>query len=191
MIMGHNMSDVDSIGAGIGIYRAAKISGKKAHIVVNEITSSVKPLMDRFRDNPEYEQDIFINNERALEIIDPNTVLVVVDVNRPSYTECPDLLQISRHIVVLDHHRQTREVIDNAVLSYVEPYASSACEMVAEVLQYYEDNLRLRQLDAEALYAGIVIDTNNFMNKTGVRTFEAAAYLRRCGADVTLSLIHI
>ncbi|RZS94364.1 DHH family phosphoesterase [Cuneatibacter caecimuris] len=185
MIMGHNMSDVDSIGAGIGIYRAAKISGKKAHIVVNEITSSVKPLMDRFRDNPEYEQDIFINNERALEIIDPNTVLVVVDVNRPSYTECPDLLQISRHIVVLDHHRQTREVIDNAVLSYVEPYASSACEMVAEVLQYYEDNLRLRQLDAEALYAGIVIDTNNFMNKTGVRTFEAAAYLRRCGADVT------
>ena len=185
MIMGHNMSDVDSVGAGIGIYRAAKISGKRAHIVVNEITSSVKPLMDRFKDNPEYDQDLFINNDKALEMMDPNTVLVVVDVNRPSYTECPRLLEISKHIVVLDHHRQSREVISNAVLSYVEPYASSACEMVAEVLQYYADNLKLKQLDAEALYAGIVIDTNNFLNKTGVRTFEAAAYLRRCGADVT------
>ncbi|HIS55894.1 MAG TPA: DHH family phosphoesterase [Candidatus Fimimorpha excrementavium] len=185
IIMGHWISDVDCIGAAIGIYRAAKTSGKKANIVVNNVSSSVKPLMERFYSNPDYEEDLFINNETALERMDANTLLVVVDTNRPSYTECPDLLKKAQNIVVLDHHRQTREVIENAVLSYVEPYASSTCEMVAEILQYYSEDLKIKSIDADAIYAGIVIDTNNFMNKTGVRTFEAAAFLRRNGADVT------
>ena len=176
---------MDCIGAAIGIYRAAKTSGKKANIVVNNVSSSVKPLMERFYSNPDYEEDLFINNEMALERMDANTLLVVVDTNRPSYTECPELLKKAQNIVVLDHHRQTREVIDNAVLSYVEPYASSTCEMVAEILQYYSEDLKIKSIDADAIYAGIVIDTNNFMNKTGVRTFEAAAFLRRNGADVT------
>lgn len=185
IIMGHWISDVDCVGSAIGIYRAAKTSGKKANIVVNNVSSSVKPLMERFYSNPDYEEDLFINNEIALERMDSNTLLVVVDTNRPSYTECPELLKKAQNIVVLDHHRQTRDVIDNAVLSYVEPYASSACEMVAEILQYYSEDLKIKSIDADAIYAGIVIDTNNFMNKTGVRTFEAAAFLRRNGADVT------
>ena len=126
LIMGHKISDVNSVGSAIGIYRAAKYSGKRAHIVLNTITASIKPLIDRFNDSPDYEEDLFINSERALELIDSNTVLVVVDVNRPSYTECPELLTKTPHIVVLDHHRQTREFVENAVLSYVEPYASSA-----------------------------------------------------------------
>lgn len=185
IIMGHWISDVDCVGAAIGIYRAAKTSGKRANIVVNNVSSSVKPLMERFYSNPDYEEDLFIDNETALERMNANTLLVVVDTNRPSYTECPELLKKAQNIVVLDHHRQTRDVIDNAVLSYVEPYASSACEMVAEILQYYSEDLKIKSIDADAIYAGIVIDTNNFMNKTGVRTFEAAAFLRRNGADVT------
>jgi c-di-AMP phosphodiesterase-like protein len=116
--------------------------------------------------------------------VDDDTLLMVVDVNRPSYTECPDLLNLTKTIVVFDHHRQTNEVISNAVLSYVEPYASSACEMVAEVLQYTNETVELRATEADAMYAGILVDTDNFVQKTGARTFEAAAYLRRKGADV-------
>ena len=123
--------------------------------------------------------------EEAKEIVDNNTVVVVVDTNKPSYTECEDLLSKTKTIVVLDHHRQGAEVISNAVLSYIEPFASSACEMVAEILQYFSDEIRIYNIEADALYAGIVIDTDNFTSKTGVRTFEAAAFLRRCGADVT------
>lgn len=118
-------------------------------------------------------------------MVDENSMVVVVDTNRPSYTECPELLKMTRTIVVLDHHRQGSEVIQNAVLSYIEPYASSACEMVAEILQYFAEGVRVKNIEADSLYAGIMIDTNNFMAKTGVRTFEAAAFLRRCGADVT------
>ena len=120
----------------------------------------------------------------AAEWADANWMLVVVDVNRPSITEAPELLKQVRTIVVLDHHRQSSEIIDNAVLSYVEPYASSTCEMVAEVLQYIDDGIKIRPAEADAMYAGIVIDTNNFLNQAGVRTFEAAAFLRRNGADV-------
>ena len=111
-------------------------------------------------------------------------MLVVVDVNRPSITECPELLHTCKSIVVLDHHRQGAETIENATLSYVEPYASSACEMVTEILQYIKEGIRLRVKEANSMYAGIIVDTNNFTTKTGVRTFEAAAYLRRNGADV-------
>ena len=185
LIMGHQMSDIDSFGAAIGIYRIAVALNKKAHIVINQVTSSVQPMMDRFLDNPEYPEDLFLKGPQAAELVDNNTMLVVVDVNRPSITDAPELLKMVKTIVVLDHHRQSSEVITNAVLSYVEPYASSTCEMVAEVLQYIADGIRIKSAEADTMYAGIVIDTNNFTNQTGVRTFEAAAYLRRSGADVT------
>ena len=184
VIMGHAIGDVDSLGAAIGVYRIAKTLEKKAYIVLNEVTSAIRPMLERFRDNPEYEEDMFISGARAQEIVNDNVLLVVVDVNRPVQTECKELLELTKTIVILDHHRQTGEAID-AVLSYIEPYASSSCEMVAEILQYIGEGLKLKPLEADAMYAGMMIDTNNFMTKTGVRTFEAAAYLRRNGADVT------
>lgn len=183
IIMGHKTGDVDCFGAAIGVYRIAKSLGRKAYIVINEVTSSVRPIMHRFTTNGEYEEDMFLDSQKAMEIVDYNTLVVVVDVHRPNMTECPELLEKTRNIVVLDHHRQSGDVIQNAVLSYIEPYASSACEMVAEILQYVEENLKLKPMEADALYAGMLIDTNNFQTKTGVRTFEAAAFLRRCGAD--------
>ncbi|NBH71514.1 DHH family phosphoesterase [Clostridiaceae bacterium] len=185
LIMGHKLGDIDSFGSSLGIYRIATSLNKKSHIVINEVTTSVQPMMDRFLGNPEYPEDLFLNGAQAAELVDNNTMLVVVDVNRPSITDAPELLHMVKTIVVLDHHRQSSEVISNAVLSYVEPYASSACEMVAEVLQYIADDIRIKPPEADAMYAGIVIDTLNFTNQTGVRTFEAAAFLRRNGADVT------
>jgi len=185
VIMGHKIGDVDSFGAAIGVYRIAKTLNKKAHIVINEVTTTVRPMISRFIGNAEYEEDMFLNSDQAKEMVDMNTLVIVVDVNRPSYTECPELLDLTRTIVILDHHRQTGEAVENAVLSYIEPYASSTCEMVAEVLQYIGEGLKLKQAEADALYAGIIIDTDNFLTKTGVRTFEAAAFLRRNGADVT------
>ena len=184
-VMGHRMGDVDSFGASVGIYRVAKALAKKAHIILNDVTSSMQPMVEMFRNNDEYEDDMIINNAQALEMVGGNAVLVVVDVNKPSITECPELLKRCKSVVVLDHHRQGAEVIENATLSYIEAYASSACEMVSEILQYISDNLRLRPEEADCMYSGMMIDTNNFMTKTGVRTFEAAAFLRRNGADVT------
>lgn len=184
-VMGHRIGDVDSFGASVGIYRIAEALDKKAHIVLNDVTASMQPVVEMFRDNEDYEEDMIINNQQALEMVGNNAVLVVVDVNKPSITECPELLKRCKSIVVLDHHRQGTEIIENATLSYIEAYASSACEMVSEILQYISDNLRLRPEEAACMYSGIMIDTNNFMTKTGVRTFEAAAFLRRNGADVT------
>lgn len=185
LIMGHRLGDIDSFGASVGIYRIATALDKRAHIVINDVTSSVRPMMERFTESAGYPADMFLTGEEAAETVDAGTMLVVVDVNRPSITEAPQLLKMIKTIVVLDHHRQGSEIIDNAVLSYVEPYASSACEMVAEVLQYIADGIKMKPQEADALYAGIVIDTNYFNNQTGVRTFEAAAFLRRNGADVT------
>lgn len=184
-VMGHRMGDVDSFGASVGIYRIAKTMEKKAHIVLNDVTSSTQPMVDMFLHNEEYAEDMIINNMQALEMVGNNAVLVVVDVNKPSITECPELLKRCKSVVVLDHHRQGTEIIENATLSYIEAYASSACEMVSEILQYISDDLKLRSEEADCMYSGIMIDTNNFMTKTGVRTFEAAAFLRRNGADVT------
>ena len=185
LIMGHKLSDSDAFGSAIGIYRIATALNKKAHVIINEVTTSVQPMMNRFLDNPDYPEDLFLTGAQAAELVDASTMLVVVDVNRPSITDAPELLKLVKTIVVMDHHRQSSEVISNAVLSYVEPYASSACEMVAEVLQYIADGIKIKAAEADAMYAGIVIDTNNFTNQTGVRTFEAAAFLRRNGADVT------
>jgi c-di-AMP phosphodiesterase-like protein len=185
LIMGHRLSDADAFGSAVGISCIARALGRKPHIVINDITTSVKPLVELFRDRNTYDEDFIINSSEALELADSNTVLVVVDVNKPSITECPELLKSCRTVVVLDHHRQSSEVIDNATLSYVEPYASSACEMVAEVVQYIAGTVKVRSNEADCMYSGIMVDTNNFTAKTGVRTFEAAAFLRRCGADVT------
>ena len=184
-IMGHRMGDADSFGAAVGIYCIANSMGKRATIVLNTITQSLQPIVDLFTDNPDYDSDFIMNSEQALEAVGNNAVLVCVDINKPSITECPELLKCCKAIVVLDHHRQGEETIENATLSYVEPFASSACEMVAEVLQYVENGIKLKSCEADALYGGIVMDTNNFVAKTGVRTFEAAAFLRRSGADVT------
>ncbi len=185
LVMGHRMADVDSFGAAVGIYRVAQALGRKAHIVLNETSSTMQPLVDLFKNHSEYDADMILNSQQAIELAGNNTVLVVVDVNKPSLTECPDLLRFCKSVVVLDHHRQGVETIENATLSYVEPYASSACEMVSEILQYTYDNIKIRPEEADCMYSGIMIDTNNFMTKTGVRTFEAAAFLRRNGADVT------
>ena len=183
VVMGHSIGDVDSFGACVGIYRIAKTLNRKAHIVVDEVNSSVKPIMERFY-SKDYESDLLIDGEEAKELVDESTLLVIVDVNKGSYTECPDLIDMAQSVVVIDHHRQAGDAITKALLFYIEPYASSACEMVAEISQYIGNGLRLRPAEAEAMYAGIMIDTNYFTDKAGVRTFEAMAYLRRSGADV-------
>lgn len=184
-IMGHKLGDVDSFGSAVGVYCIARALDKKASIILNDVTPSLKPLVDLFANNEEQYPGMLVNGENALMTVGNNAALVVVDTNKPSLCECADILKYCKAIVVLDHHRQGEEIIDNATLSYVEPYASSASEMVAEILQYIDEGVRLSGIEADALYSGIMIDTNNFMTKTGVRTFEAAAYLRRSGADVT------
>ena len=184
-VMGHKIADIDSFGAAIGIYCAARQLGKKAQIVIDEVNTTLRPLKECFTPENGYPDDMFIPSQLALDEIDSHTALIVVDTTRPSYTECPNLLNRAKAIVVFDHHRQCEDVVKNAVLSYTEPYASSTCEMIAEVLQYFDEDIKLSTQEADAIYAGILIDTNNFVSKTGVRTFEAAAYLRRCGAEVT------
>ena len=184
MIMGHKLGDPDSFGAAVGIYRIAKTLGKQAHIIINERTVSIEQILRLFEDNPEYGKDFIISSQQALEMVTDNACVVVVDVNTPGRTECPDLLTRCKSIVVLDHHRAGKDIIEGATLSYVEGYASSACEMVAEVVQYTGENIRLRPEEADAMYGGIVVDTDGFVNRAGVKTFEAAAFLRRSGADV-------
>lgn len=184
LVMGHKITDIDAFGAAVGVYVAARELGKEARIVVDTVTSSLRPLVSLFTGDRGYPEHMIISPEEALQIVDKHTLVVVVDTNRPNYTVAPDLLNRTRHIVVFDHHRQGEEVVQNPVLSYIEPYASSACEMIAEVLQYFSEKVQLRPTEADCIYAGILIDTDNFAAKVGVRTFEAAAYLRRNGADV-------
>lgn len=185
IVMGHKITDIDSLGACVGVCRAALQAGKPVHIVLGVVNSSIKLWVDLLKDSKDYDDDLFISHEKAVELTNQNTAVVVVDTNRPSMAECEELLYLTKTIVVLDHHRQGTENIENAALSYIEPSASSACEMISEILQYYDDGIRVKPLEADCMYAGIIIDTNNFVAKTGIRTFEAAAYLRRCGADVT------
>lgn len=185
LIMGHNLPDIDSFGSALGIYIIAKKFGKEAHIVFGEISSSVRPFMNRFIDKEEYPDDMLIKKEEAENYLTASTVVIVVDVNRPQRTECPQLLDKCKTIIVFDHHRRSSDTITGAVLSYVDPYASSACEMVTEMIQYVDDGIKLKAFEADALYAGISIDTDGFNSKSGPRTFEAAAFLRRHGADVT------
>ena len=185
MVMGHRIADADSLGACMGIYRAAKRLDKRVHIIVSGITSSIRPLYEEILSDSAYDSQLFITPEKALEFSTDNLLVVVVDTNRAHMVECPELLEKVDAIVVLDHHRQSSKGIDNAVLSYIEPYSSSTCEMVVEILQYIADDIKIPAVEANCLYAGIMIDTRNFLNRTGVRTFEAAAFLRRHGADIT------
>lgn len=185
IVMGHKITDIDSLGAAVGVCRAALQVGKHAHIVLGDMNSSIRAWVNTLKEKGEYEEDLFITHNQAIEMTNQNTIVVVVDTNRPSMAECEEILYLTRSIVVIDHHRQTTEKIEHAALSYIEPSASSACEMIAEILQYYGEGIRLRPFEADCMYAGIVIDTNNFVAKTGSRTFEAAAYLRKNGADVT------
>ncbi len=185
LIMGHRIPDADSFGAAVGIYRIAKTLDREAHIVLSGVGATIQPVLDLFKSHDGYRDSVIIDGQQAMELAGSNTVLVVVDVNKPSITECPERLRICKSIVVLDHHRQGSEAVENATLSYVEAYASSTCEMVSEILQYIGESIRITAEEANCMYSGMMIDTNNFTAKTGVRTFEAAAFLRRNGADVT------
>lgn len=184
VVMGHRLIDIDAFGAAIGIFRAAHTLNKRTHIVVDTVSAALSPFVESFQ-NSSYDEKLCVSCEEAKELVDDKTLLVVVDTSRPGYTGCEELLSKTKNIVVLDHHRQSSDVIKNSMLSYIEPYASSACEMVTEILQYFSEDMKLRSAEADTLYAGMVVDTDNFVQKTGVRTFEAAAYLRRNGADVT------
>jgi c-di-AMP phosphodiesterase-like protein len=185
IVMGHKITDIDSLGACVGVCRAAQQAGKPAHIVLGEINSSIRPWVTKLEQEDTHEEKLFLTHAQAIEMTNQNTVVIVVDTNRPSMVECEEILYLTKTIVVMDHHRQGAEQIENASLSYVEPSASSACEMISEILQYYDDNIKLRPTEADCIYAGIIVDTNNFVAKTGMRTFEAAAFLRRNGADMT------
>lgn len=182
VIMGHTGGDMDSLGAAIGLFRAVKNRRKNAFIVLNKAALNAKQMLQMFEKIPEYDEGI-ITGEQALNLYDHNTLVIVVDTHRPSSVETPELLKQASDIVLIDHHRRGEEFLDNAVLSYHEPYASSTCEMVTEILQYIQENEKLSVREAEALYTGIFMDTKGFTFKTGVRTFEAAAYLRRLGVD--------
>ncbi len=182
IIMGHKNSDMDCIGAAIGLFRAVKSRGKDAFVIVNSDTSNSKLLIDEFSNVVEYE-NAFITAEQALNLYSQNTLVVVVDVHRPGMVECPEILKFAKNIVLIDHHRRSEDFVENAVLVYHEPYASSTCEMITEIFQYIQDGQRLTKQEAEALYAGIFMDTKGFTFKAGVRTFEAASYLRRMGVD--------
>jgi c-di-AMP phosphodiesterase-like protein len=183
-IMGHDNGDVDSMGAALGLYRVIRSRGRIARIVLNSSNPTIDGLITKIQKDPDYE-GIFIGSEEALEKVSSKTLLIVVDTHRPSFTEVPALIGKTDQVVVIDHHRRGAEYIQDAVLVYQETYASSASELVTEILQYIDDKLKLKPLEVEALYAGIVVDTKNFTLKTGVRTFEAASYLRRQGADTT------
>ena len=184
LIMAHKRPDADAFGSAIGIYRLVSNMNKKAYVVVNEVTDAIRPLMNSFKVGNAYD-GVFLTSTEAVAQVDQNTVVVVCDVNKPSMTECEELLELVPTVVVFDHHRQTAEAIKGATLSYIEPFASSACEMIAEMMQYIGGGIKVKGPEADAMYGGIVIDTQEFTNQTGVRTFEAAAYLRRCGADIT------
>lgn len=181
MIMGHTNPDIDAIGSALGIYRIAKTLGKDARIVANVETPSIKDLYESIKD--QY-QEVFISSETALAQVDSGTLVVVVDTHKKTYVGSPELLTKTNKIVVIDHHRRSADFIDNSILTFQEVYASSAAELVTEIIQYTQNEVELSEVEAEALYAGIMMDTKNFTFKTGVRTFEAAAYLRRCGVDI-------
>lgn len=183
MIMGHTNPDIDAMGSAMGIYRLAKELDKNAYIVTSDQSTTLQNFKESLAKEVEYE-DILISKEVAEENVDENTLLVIVDTHKATYVEAPELLTKTKKVVIIDHHRRSADYIENATLTFQEVYASSAAELVTELLQYAETKINLRTIEAESLYAGIMMDTKNFTFKTGVRTFEAAAYLRRCGVDI-------
>jgi len=183
IIMGHSNPDIDAIGAGLGIYRLATELQKKANIVTDKEAKAISELMLNIQKDESY-NGVIISKEEANLLVNENTLIVVVDTHKKNYVEYPELLQKTNKIVIIDHHRRSADYIDNSILTFQEVYASSAAELVTEIVQYVETRCELKLLEAEALYAGIMVDTKNFTFKTGVRTFEAAAYLRKYGVDI-------
>lgn len=182
LIMGHNNPDLDSLGAAIGLFKAVQSRNKNAYIVIDKNSEGVSGIISELEKNNSYE-DVFISTEHALNIYTNDSLLIVVDTHRPGMVESSELLNYSENVVIIDHHRRSEDFIENAVLTYHEPYASSTCEMITEILQYIQSSNKLNQKEAEILYAGMFLDTKGFIFKTGVRTFEAASYLRRLGVD--------
>ena len=183
IIMGHSNSDMDCVGSSMGIYRLAKTLEKDAYIVLNPRGDNLSAFLNELNQNEEY-NGIVIDSNTALGILDDDTLLVVVDTNKKNYVESPELLSSAKKIMVVDHHRRSPDYIENATLTFHEVYASSASELVTELVEYAQKEVNLTSLEAEALYSGIMMDTKTFTFKTGVRTFEAAAYLRKCGVDI-------
>ena len=182
MVMGHLNGDIDSLGSSLGIFRLAQTLGKEAYIVNNTYGLSLENFVDTLKE--EGYNDVILDKNQAINMITPNTVLVVVDTHKRSYVEVPELLEATEKVVVIDHHRKSEDFIENAILTFHEAYASSASELVTEIIEYASQEVTLEQIEAESLYAGIMMDTKNFTFKTGVRTFEAAAYLRKYGIDI-------
>ncbi len=189
IIMGHSAADYDSFGAAVGISRAARIMKKEVHIVLDS-SPAIKPLYDEMQTISDY-TSMIISPNMAMEIADKNTLLIIIDTHRPSMMPAPDLLNVASKVVLIDHHRRSTEFIDNLSLIYLEPYASSSCEMVTEILQYIDDKKIMNTFEATCLYLGIFMDTKNFVTKTGVRTFEAASYLRRYGVNTMDAKKHL
>ncbi|MCI9978137.1 DHH family phosphoesterase [Clostridioides difficile] len=181
-IMGHKYPDMDAMGAAVGVYDICKSCNKTANIVLQSVNESIEIFINKINENNYYKK-LFIGKEDAIDNCTKNTLVVVVDTHRPNYTECEELLKLSEKIVVIDHHRRGVEFINDAVLLFHEIYVSSTCEMVTELVQYMDEDVTINKLTAEGLLAGISLDTKNFAFKTGVRTFEAASYLRKVGAD--------
>ena len=185
LVMGHRIPDMDAIGAAIGVMKAVQVAGKEGHIVYEGINPSIFRLMQEIKEHEDM-TDWFISPEEALQLVRPRTLVIVVDTHKGSMTSEPKLLQVASRVVVIDHHRRGEEFINDALLVYMEPYASSTCELVTELLQYFDDRIAMDPLEATAIMAGIVVDTKSFAVRTGARTFEAASFLRRNGADSAL-----
>ena len=183
LIMGHTNPDIDALGSAMGMYRFVKNMNKNGYIIDSENAAALDSFKEVLAKEEEYE-DVLISKEVALENIDEDTLLIVVDTHKKNYVESEEILEKCPKVVIIDHHRRSADFIENATLMFQEVYASSAAELVTELLQYATQKVDLKTIEAESLYAGIMMDTKNFTFKTGVRTFEAAAYLRRCGVDI-------
>lgn len=183
IIMGHTNSDIDAIGSALGVYRIAKTLKKDAYVVSQTAGTSLDVFLNDIKQIDEY-NEILIERDKALSLINSNSLLVIVDTQKENYVDCPELLSKTDKIAIIDHHRKGTDYIKNSMLTFHEVYASSACELVTELIEYSEQEVKLTTIEVEALYAGIMMDTKNFTFKTGVRTFEAAAFLRKCGVDI-------
>jgi c-di-AMP phosphodiesterase-like protein len=180
--MGHNNPDIDCIGSAIGIYSAIRLYNDQSYILADNLNNNVKYIVDKINKDPDYANS-FKTIKESEQVVDDNSLLILVDVNSKNYVQSPALFSKFKRMVVIDHHRKSASLIEDAILSYIEPYASSTAELVTEIVQYMNDKYKMKPIEAEALLAGICVDTKNFYFKTGVRTFEAAAYLRKQGAD--------
>jgi len=181
-IMGHVNADIDCLGAGVGLYSITHHMGKECYIVQDTINASIEPMVEKLKKDPKYE-DVFVDINKAFELLDENSLLVIVDAHNKGYVQNVRIVDLAKRVVIVDHHRKSKDFIGKAVLSYIEPYASSTSELVTEMLQYMVEKPPLTKVEAEALLAGIFVDTKGFYFKTGVRTFEAASFLRKFGAD--------